>query len=84
MREAILHRSHENIARARRSSFSEAAGQKGPISEILASERVNNTKKSTNRQKNLTTMAIKVKAVTIRKKSSLSNSLLTRHLHKKS
>jgi hypothetical protein len=44
MREAILHRSHENIARARRSSFSEAAGQKGPVSEILASERVNNTK----------------------------------------
>jgi hypothetical protein len=29
-------------------------------------------------------MAIKIKAVTIRKKSSLSNSLLTRHLHKKS
>jgi hypothetical protein len=48
-----LHRSHENIARARRSSFSEATGQKGQISEILASERVDNTKKSINRQKNL-------------------------------
>ena len=46
MREAILHRSHENIARARRSSFSEAAGQKGPISEILASERELTTQKN--------------------------------------